>query len=179
MTRLESGLIKPKLDWCDVRDIINSAIHKMRGDLGGRSIRVDVPDSVPLVKLDFGLMEQVILNLLQNALMYTPTGSPITVSAQASESECILTVADSGPGFPPEAIGKVFEKFFRVPGSRAGGLGLGLSIALGFIHAHGGSLTVENLSAGGALLTIRLPIHERPHSPEVPAHEPRTDHPGH
>jgi len=179
MTRLESGLIKPKLDWCDLRDIVNSAIRKVRGNLGGRSIHVDVADTVPLVKLDFGLMEQVILNLLQNAVMYTPTGSPITVSAQASGNECILTVADTGPGFPREAIGKVFEKFFRVPGSRAGGLGLGLSIALGFIHAHGGSLTVENLSTGGALLTIRLPIHEHPHPTDINTNEQRPEHPGH
>ncbi|HUL43610.1 MAG TPA: sensor histidine kinase KdpD [Bacteroidota bacterium] len=179
MTRLESGLIKPKLDWCDLRDIINSSIRKLRGDLQGRPINVHVADAVPLLKLDFGLMEQVLLNLLQNAVMYTPRNTPITISAQATADECTLTVADTGPGFPPEAIGKVFEKFFRVPGSKAGGLGLGLSIALGFIHAHNGSLTVENLSTGGALLTIRLPISERPHSPEMNANEYSTDHPGH
>ena len=161
MARFESGLIKPKLDWCDIRDVINSSIGKMKNDLTHHPVHVDIAESVPLMKMDFGLMEQVLLNLLRNASEYTPSGSTIRIGVQTNERECILTVADNGPGFPVESLGKVFDKFYRVPGSKTGGLGLGLSISSGFVRAHHGSISVENQPGGGACFSIRLPINER------------------
>jgi two-component system sensor histidine kinase KdpD len=111
-----------------------------------------------LVKLDFALFEQVLVNLIRNAALHTQADSSIIVSAYVEGKECIVTIADNGPGFPPDSLKSVFEKFYRVPGSKTGGIGLGLSIAQGFVLAHGGSMTVENLPERGAKFTIRLPL---------------------
>jgi len=158
MTRLESGLIQPKRDWTDVRDVINASMGKLRKELAGHHVIVDVSPSLPLVKLDFGLMEQAILNLIRNASLHTQSDSSIEVRAVREGSECLITITDNGPGFPSDSLDRVFEKFYRVPGSKTGGVGLGLSIALGFVRAHGGTITLENRSGGGATFTIRLPL---------------------
>ena len=113
---------------------------------------------MPLVKLDFGLIEQVLINLLRNSATHTQHNSSIDIDVFTEDQNCVITLSDNGPGFPKEVLGKVFQKFYRVPGSKTGGLGLGLSIALGFVQAHHGTLTVENLPDGGAKFTTRLPI---------------------
>jgi K+-sensing histidine kinase KdpD len=161
MTRLESGLIQPKLDWTDVHDVVNSSLHKLKKELSGHSLSIDISPSLPLVKLHFGLMEQVLVNLLRNAATHTPNASTISINAFADGTHCVITVSDNGPGFPEDSLRRVFEKFYRVPGSRPGGVGLGLSIALGFVQAQKGSIVVENCDGGGAKFTIRLPM-ERP-----------------
>jgi two-component system sensor histidine kinase KdpD len=161
MTRLESGLIQPKLDWTDVHDVVNSSVHKVKKELSGHSLALDISPVLSLVKLDFGLTEQALVNLLRNAAMHTRNDSSIFVKAFPDGPDCVITVADNGPGFPEDSLGRVFEKFYRVPGSRTGGIGLGLSIALGFVQAQKGSLAVENCDGGGAKFTIRLPM-ERP-----------------
>ncbi len=158
MTRLESGLIQPRRDWTDIRDLIHSCRSKLEKELAGHRVLIDVSPSLPLVKLDFALFEQVLVNLLRNAALHTQAHSTITVSARAEGKECIVTITDDGPGFPPDSLKSVFEKFYRVPGSKTGGIGLGLSIAQGFVLAHGGTMTVENLPEHGAKFTIRLPL---------------------
>jgi two-component system sensor histidine kinase KdpD len=158
MTRLESGLIQPRRDWTDIRDLIHSCRSKLEKELAGHSVLIDVSPSLPLVKLDFALFEQVLVNLLRNAALHTQANSTITVGARAEGKECIVTITDDGPGFPPDSLKSVFEKFYRVPGSKTGGIGLGLSIAQGFVLAHGGTMTVENLPERGAKFTIRLPL---------------------
>jgi two-component system sensor histidine kinase KdpD len=163
MTRLESGLIQPKLDWTDVRDVVNSSLHKLKKELSGHSLSVDLSPSLPLVKLDFALIEQTIANLLRNAAAHTPSGSTILINAFPDGTDCVITVADNGPGFPEGSLSRVFEKFYRVPGSKTGGVGLGLSIALGFVQAHKGNIVVENSPGGGARFTIRLPIEKPVH----------------
>jgi two-component system sensor histidine kinase KdpD len=158
MTRLESGRIKPVLDWCDLNDLINASLKKLHAELASHTVMVEAASDLPLVKLDFGLVEQAITNLLHNAALYTPPDSTIKLRASADADECIIVVADNGSGFPKEALARAFEKFYRVPGTRAGGAGLGLSIAQGFVQAHGGSITVENAKEGGAQFTMRFPI---------------------
>jgi two-component system sensor histidine kinase KdpD len=158
MTRLESGLIQPKLDWTDIRDVINSSAAKLTNELASHALTIDVAPGLPLVRLDFSLIEQVLVNLLRNAAMHTPDRSAIAVRAFPEGAECVITVTDNGPGFPADSIDKAFEKFYRVPGSKTGGIGLGLSIALGFVQAHKGRITVENSPGGGASFTIRLPM---------------------
>ena len=158
MTRLESGLIQPRRDWTDVRDLFHSSQAKLAKELTGHKVSVDVPPSLPLVKLDFALFEQVLVNLLRNAALHTQPDSSINMSADTEGKECVVTIADNGPGFPPESLTSIFEKFYRVPGSRTGGIGLGLSIAQGFVLAHGGTMTVENLPERGAKFTIRIPL---------------------
>lgn len=159
MTRLESGQLAPKLDWCDVRDIINASIKKLEEELSHHTVQIDIPENVPLVKLDFGLIEQSITNVLHNASQYTPAETIVHIAVQKNDGELTITIRDNGPGFPSDAQKKLFEKFYRVPGTKAGGTGLGLSIAKGFIEAHKGTIAVSNHPLGGALFEIRIPIH--------------------
>lgn len=159
MTRLESGRIKPVLDWCDVHDLVNAAVRKLAHELTGHEVVLDIPSDLPLIKLDFGLIEQVITNLLHNAALYTPLASRIEVHAVMDQDRCVLIIADNGPGLPKESLPRIFEKFYRAPGTGAGGTGLGLSIAQGFVQAHDGTIGAENRAGGGAQFTIRLPAH--------------------
>lgn len=158
MTRLESGLIKPRRDWTDMRDLVHSSRSKLEKELVGHEVVIDIAPSLPLVKLDFALFEQVLINLVRNAAHHTQPDSTIEVSVYPEGKDCVVTIADNGPGFPPDSLKSVFEKFYRVPGSKTGGIGLGLSIAQGFVLAHGGTMTVENLPARGAKFSIRLPL---------------------
>ncbi len=157
MTRLESGQLAPRLDWCDVNDLFRTAAHKLKKELAAHTVTIVVPESMPFIRLDFGLMEQVLVNLLLNASLYTPAGTTITLSAKMEEKHCHLTVADDGPGFPKDALLHLFNKFYRVPGSRAGGTGLGLSIVKGYVEAHQGTISAANRPSGGAEFTIIIP----------------------
>ncbi len=162
MTRLESGMIQPKLDWCDVRDIINVTIKGLERDVIHHSITVNTPDDLPLVKLDFGLMEQVLTNLIYNATVHTPYGTSVELNARIEDGQCVIIVADSGPGIPKSDMKRVFEKFYRAEGTTTGGTGLGLPIAKGFIEAHRGKLSVRNRVAGGTEFRIEIPIENEP-----------------
>ncbi len=165
MTRIESGHCAPNLDWCDVRDIINASLKKLDKELKRHNVIVSIADDVTLVKLDFGLMEQAITNLLHNASVYTPAGTTVSIETKIERSTIVITIHDDGPGFPPETVPKIFDKFFRIPGSKAGGSGLGLSIVRGYVEAHKGSITASNVPAGGAQFLIRIPTEI--HQPEL------------
>lgn len=102
-------------------------------------------------------MEQVLHNLISNAMNHTPEGSGIIIQADSIDDKLVITVADNGKGFPEEEIDKVFNKFYRLQGSRPGGTGLGLSIAKGFVEAHGGTISLKNMPLSGALFTIEIP----------------------
>jgi two-component system sensor histidine kinase KdpD len=126
-----------------------------------------LPHGLPLVKIDFVLIEQVLVNLLLNATLHTPPGTCVQISADTGEREISLTVADNGPGLPPESLAHLFDKFYRAPGAAAGGSGLGLSIVKGFVDAHGGQVSAQNRPGGGAEFTVRLPLKEVPPSVEA------------
>jgi two-component system sensor histidine kinase KdpD len=166
MTRLESGNVKPRMEWCDMADLISVAVRQNERELSRHHLVVSVARPLPLVKIDFVLIEQVLNNLLLNAAAYTPPGTTVEVKASATPAEMALTVADRGPGLPAESLPHVFEKFYRVPGAPAGGTGLGLSIVKGLVEAHGGRVEVQNRPGGGAEFTIYLPIVG---SPEIAA----------
>ncbi|MFA6438665.1 MAG: sensor histidine kinase KdpD, partial [Bacteriovoracaceae bacterium] len=157
MTRLESGRLAPKLDWCDVNDLFRSSVHKLKKELANHTITIVVPEGMPFVKLDFGLMEQVFTNLLYNIFLYTPSGTVAILMAKMEENKCNFTVSDNGPGFPNGTLKHLFEKFYRVPDSRTGGTGLGLSIVKGFVEAHKGTIIAANGIGGGAEFTISIP----------------------
>lgn len=157
MSRLESGFIQPKKDWCDVNEFIYAAIKRIEDNSKDHIINVRVKDNLPLFKLDAGLMEQVLYNLINNAVIYTPTNSKIIIEADYISSNCIVVVEDNGKGFPPEEREKVFEKFYRLKYSKTGGTGLGLSIAKGFVEAHNGTIILESSNSGGAKFTINIP----------------------
>src|SRR5690349_19798123 len=158
MNRLESGVIRPKREWCDVRELLQSATDIERESINGREVRVEVPKEIPLVLVDHMLIEQALAKLLANAGAHTPARLPIEIDAEYANDHLVISVADRGPGIPPETAERLFEKFYRGDNRKAGGLGLGLSIALGLIEAHGGKLTVENRDGGGARFTISLPV---------------------
>jgi len=157
MSRLESGFIQPKKDWFDLHEMMLDLRHQLEELLANRSLQVAIRDNFPLVRLDYGLMEQVLYNLLCNACLYTPAGSRICISAEYFDNTLVIVVEDDGPGFPEEEIDKVFDKFYRLKDSRIGGSGLGLSIVKGFVEAHNGTITLTNRSCGGASFIIRLP----------------------
>ena len=157
MSRLESGLLSVRLDWCDINDIFNKVAEDLKDDLKPFKLSVQIPENMPLVKIDFGLMEQVLYNLLFNSTQYAPVASEIDLISAHVNGELIITVADKGPGFPENEIKNVFSKFFRVDGRKTGGLGLGLSIVKGFVQAHNGKITVENSLDGGAVFMIKIP----------------------
>jgi two-component system sensor histidine kinase KdpD len=161
MSRLESGHISVRLDWYDVNDLFNKVTEDLQDELKPFSLKIKISDEMPLVKIDFGLMEQALYNLLFNATQYAPGASDIDLIANFENEEMIIEVADHGPGFPETELKNVFKKFFRVNGSKTGGLGLGLSIVKGFVEAHGGSITVENKLSRGAKFIIRIPT-EKP-----------------
>jgi two-component system sensor histidine kinase KdpD len=162
MSRLESGKIKPKMDWCDIHDLINAAVKGLDRELSRHSVIVKVQDEMPLVKLDFGLVEQALTNLVHNAAVHTPEGSSITINAKVEERQCVFVVADSGPGLAKDDLPKVFEKFYRAEGMKSGGSGLGLTIAKGFAEAHKGTLTARNRDSGGAEFTLKIPLTTEP-----------------
>jgi two-component system sensor histidine kinase KdpD len=162
VTRLESGHVRAKLDWCDVDDLIQTTLRTLHRELAGRETRVLAAGKLPLAHLDFTLMQQALSNLLLNSAIHTPPGTPIEIQARHQDGFLELSVADQGPGLSPELLPRIFDKFFRAPGAPAGGSGLGLAIVKGFVEAQGGQITVANRSGGGAIFTIRLPQKEKP-----------------
>ncbi len=162
MTRLETGHVKPKLDWCDVADLIQVTLKDIERELNQHEVQANLPAALPLVRLDFVLMQQVLTNLLLNAVVHTPPGTKVQVLAKVDKDTLVLTVADNGPGLPPEALPHLFDKFFRAPAAPAGGTGLGLAIVKGFVQAHGGRVEATNQAAGGAAFKITLPLTKPP-----------------
>jgi two-component system sensor histidine kinase KdpD len=162
MTRLESGKVKPRLEWCDLADLVNVALRRDENELARHPVKVQIPKGLPLVRVDFVLIEQALNNLLLNAAAYTAEGTPVEITAAGGAGEVSLTVADRGPGLPAESLPHVFEKFYRVPGAPPGGTGLGLSIVKGFVEAHGGRVEARNREGGGAQFTIYLPVESAP-----------------
>lgn len=157
MSRLESGFIKAKKDWCDMQELVYAVVDKLTDSTEYHKIDIDIQEGMPLFKLDYGLTEQILRNLIINAVNYTPQGSVINIKAACEYNSCIITVADNGNGFPEDEIEKVFGKFYRLDNTTTGGTGLGLSIVKGFTEAQGGSVTLENIPGSGALFTIDLP----------------------
>ncbi len=156
MSRLEAGVLNIKKDWCDINDLIYKTLQRLESNLQKYKVAVDVPENLPLFKLDFGLMEQVVYNLIINATQHTPEDTLITIQADCIKDELVMIIADNGSGFPEQEIDKVFDKFYRTKGSLPGGTGLGLSIVKGLVEAHSGSIKLENLPVRGSKFTIEI-----------------------
>jgi two-component system, OmpR family, sensor histidine kinase KdpD len=155
MSRLESGVFKIKKDWCDVAELVYKVVNRLEPQLQKFRTTIDLAEDLPLFKLDFGIMEQVLHNLIYNAIVHTPENTTITIQARYSE-KLIITVADNGRGFPEEEFENVFTKFYHPPGSKSASTGLGLSIVKGFVEAHQGTIFLENLPVCGAMFTIEI-----------------------
>jgi two-component system sensor histidine kinase KdpD len=168
MTRLEAGTVQVHKEWQLIEEVIGSALTRVDVQLVGRPVQTHLPADLPLVPLDAALIEQVLVNLLENAVKYTPPASSIEISAHASNNEIIVAVADRGPGLTPGDEERIFEKFYRARNGRAEataaerGVGLGLTICRGIIDAHGGRIWAENRADGGAVFRFALPLGANP-----------------
>lgn len=172
MTRIESGSVQLHKEWQALEEVVGAVLTRLHKHLQGRTITTHIPPDLPLVAFDSILIEQVLINLIDNALKYTPPGSPIDVSAwmegsatEHSTPAMVVEVADRGPGFAPGDEQRIFDKFFRAqsrqsPGDR--GVGLGLTICRGIIEAHGGTIQAENRPGGGARFRFTLPLEGAP-----------------
>ncbi len=167
MTRLESGAIQVRKEWHPLEEIVGAALARFGRRIEDRPITTRLPADLPLVPLDGVLMEQLLINLVENALKYTPPRTPIEIAASMQNGEVRLEVADRGPGLPPGEEARVFDKFYRGGQARGGrGVGLGLTICRGIAEAHGGRISAENRPGGGVVFRVALPLAEKP--PEVP-----------
>ena len=158
MSRLESGRITPRLDWCDVHDLANKIADNLKQELNAYKLSTVIPVDMPLVYIDFGLIEQVLHNLVLNATQNAPTGTNIRIKFFYELETLTIQVMDRGKGFPSSELAEIFNKFYRGKDAKTGGTGLGLSIVKGFVEAHGGTVIAENRQNGGAIFTIKIPV---------------------
>ncbi len=161
MTRIESERYCLEPAWCDVDEIIDSARQQVDDLLENHRIFIIVPEEMPSIKVDPGFVAQALTNLLSNAALYSPTGTEIKIAAHMDGPYLVLRVIDEGPGLSPEMASRAFEKFYRGPNAPPGGIGLGLSIVRGLIHALGGEVMAENNPERGATFTMRIPVETR------------------
>lgn len=166
MARLETGVLHLARDWCDVEDVIGAALARLGNRLEGRSVNLDIPHDLPLIYIDFVLIEQALVNLLDNAVRYSPPGSDIDIVVRKEDKAIEMAILDRGVGIPKEDLERIFDKFYRVkrPG-HGGGTGLGLSICKGIVHAHGGRIWAENREGGGTKVTFTLPLGDKTPEP--------------
>ena len=163
MTRLEAGALVPHTAWHSVEEVVGAALGRFGKSLAERPVTTRIPAELPLVPMDDVLIEQVLINLIDNAIKYTPPGTPIEVSAEETAGAVMVEVADRGPGLPPGEERLIFEKFHRTdPAPSVRGAGLGLAICEGIIQAHGGRIWAENRPGGGVALRFALPLKDGP-----------------
>jgi len=161
MTRLESGGIALKSSLVDVAEIVGTALERAHRLLAEHRVIIDLAPDLPMLKLDYLLLEQVLFNVIDNAAKYAPPGTPITVRGRVGGGDVVLTVLDEGPGIPPNDLDRIFDKFYRVQARdrQRAGTGLGLAIGRGFVTAMGATIEAANRSdRSGAVFTIRLPV---------------------
>jgi two-component system sensor histidine kinase KdpD len=181
MTRLESGGFTLRKEWHPLTEIVGTALAHVRKGLSEHPVKTHGPADLPLIFVDAIALDQVLVNLLDNAILYTPPGTPIDIAAAVAGETVILEIGDRGPGLPKDDPPRVFQKFFR-GGRRAGnaadngarrGVGLGLAICKGIVELHQGTITAENRPDGGALFRISIPLGGTPPTvPEEPDPEP-------
>jgi two-component system sensor histidine kinase KdpD len=171
LSRLRAGVLNPSVESVLLEDLCWSVVQRLRPQLGDRQVRVHVREDVVPIPVDVVQMDQVLTNILENAIRYSPTGTAIGIAAVRWERAVELRVSDRGPGIPSEEREKVFREFYRrdVDGRR-GGSGLGLTIAQAIVSAHGGSMWIEDTPGGGTTIGMRLPL-GRP-APDEPPQEP-------
>jgi len=165
--RLESDQFEPKKEWGEVRELFETAIELAKPELSLKQIQLRLPDKLPLLRADFGLLAQALANLLHNAAIHTPPQTQIILEAEALNETLLIRIADKGPGISPDLLPHLFEKFQRASDAHPGGTGLGLSIARGFVESQGGSLEGYNQPEGGAVFIMRLPLEKQPEPAEL------------
>jgi len=158
MSRIEAGALQPKREWNILAEIVESVLARMKRHSAEHHLEVDVPDTLPLVPVDFIQMQQVFTNLISNSLKYAPPETTVRITARESDGNLQVRVSNEGPQVPPEDLERIFDKFYRITSAdRVTGTGLGLSICKGIIEAHAGRIWAENLS-GGLAFNFSLPL---------------------
>jgi two-component system, OmpR family, sensor histidine kinase KdpD len=165
MSRLSSEGLALKKEWNDIQDIVDTCILKLNKQLINHLVQVNIPEPKPFLKVDFDLFESALCNILINAAQYAPAQTLIEIGAVVAGKNLKITVVDHGPGIPEEHHSRIFNKFYRLPGSAPGGTGLGLAIAKSVVELHGGSIAVKNQAQGGLEVAITLPYEEPPKMP--------------
>ncbi len=163
MARLDAGVVKLNKQWHPLEEIIGTVLTRLQKHLADRPIKVKLPAGIPMVFVDAVMIEQVLINLLENAIRYTPLGSELEITAEMSVNTVECTVADHGSGIPKGLEEQLFEKFYQARHEAAqSGVGLGLAICRAIVEAHGGRIYAQNRSSGGAVFTFVLPIDQSP-----------------
>ncbi len=162
MTKLASGTLLPQKELHPLDEIVGVTMNQVEHRLGGREVKIVLPADLPPLPVDAVLMEQVLINLLENALKYTPPGSVLEITARRTKDAVEVAVADRGPGVPLGEHLQIFDKFYRLSPTRSvGGAGLGLAICRGMVEAHGGRIWVEDREGGGAIFRFTIPSHSQ------------------
>ncbi|WP_370654080.1 ATP-binding protein [Methylophaga sp.] len=163
MARLDAGAVVLNKQWYPLDEIIGVVLTRLQKRLEGRTVTVKLPPGTPMIYVDTVMIEQVLINLLENVLRYTPEKSPVEITAEASSFAVEISVADQGPGIPKGFESQLFEKFYRVRHEAAqSGVGLGLAICRAIIEAHGGSIRAQNRPTGGAVFSFMIPLDHAP-----------------
>ncbi|MGZ8200753.1 MAG: DUF4118 domain-containing protein [Methylosarcina sp.] len=163
MARLDAGMIQLHKDWYPVEEIIGTVLTRFSKQMAGRNVKVALPPGIPLIYCDAVMIEQVLTNLLENALRYTPAGSPLEITVDVSADKVEISLADHGPGIPEGLENRLFEKFYRLRDETAqSGVGLGLPICRAIVSVHGGSIRAHNRPEGGAIFMFTLPLDHPP-----------------
>jgi len=163
MSRIEGGALKPEKEWYPLDELLQDVLNRMQVVLQGRDVRLSLPDNLPPIKLDYLQIDQVVTNMLENAVRYTPTNTPIEIVARVTNGQIEVSIADHGSGIPPYELTRIFDKFYRVSGitrknTSTMGTGLGLAVCRGLIEAHGGHIWAENGPDGGSVFRFTLPM---------------------
>ncbi len=163
MTRLEAGGLRLRLAPTDVQELIGAVVGQFTEALRGREVAIEAAPDLPAVPMDFVLVTQALANVMDNAVKYSPPGTPIEIQARLAGPDLQIQVADRGPGIPPGELKRIFEKFHRIRRPRdAGGVGLGLAISAGIADLHKGRIWAENRAGGGTTVTFAVPLSEIP-----------------
>ena len=161
MARLEAGNVRLQREWYPLDEIVGAAVTRLRSRLSGHPLRTRLPDGVPMAQVDAVMIVQVLENLMENALKYTPPGAPIEIGADEHPGQAVFWVADDGPGIPAGEERAIFEKFYRGRNQEnRGGVGLGLTISRIIVNAHGGEIFARNRDSGGAEFRFTIPCTE-------------------
>jgi two-component system sensor histidine kinase KdpD len=157
MTRVESGTLRVRREWVPLEELVGAALSRLEVVLGSRPVRVTLAPNLPMLHVDPLLFEQVLVNLLENAAKYTPSGSPVEIDGHADAGSVVIAIRDRGPGIAAGDERRVFEKFYRGVNPAGAGAGLGLAICKGIVEAHGGTIAVEGRAGNGAVFRVELP----------------------
>lgn len=164
LSRIESGILRPDKMPSSIRESVDTVLERLKNIAAGHHIVVNIPEQMPLVPMDPVEIDQVLTNLVENAVKYTPPGTTIAISATQANGAVSIEVSDNGPGIAPGSLPRVFEAFYRDPeqGKKTGGSGLGLAVVKGLVEAHGGTIKAENREGGGACFVFTLPLEPSP-----------------